>query len=448
MTNIAVLVGVDPAAVRANLRIALANPAVRTEALAIGVPRVQTVPAELISTLMLAFSIVAVFALLLIVLGLISKVRNDRKKFDQVAPVVATKPFPQTVAYSTGVHYPQVAPELAAQTVREAYADWLAKLLLPDQEPGQAFIRMGVEKNMLRYQVSTTSFAQALGLLFTLVMAGDDLFAHHRFENLLAFALAHPAANQPDLTSWQSLPDVKPARRQDADPHAESWLALALLASAHQWRDPDRFKPLVILRHRLPALFQLYQQGRDQDPQPYQINAPAFFSFFSQVDQQHNWSALSSSLAGQSAELLTRDDLSLTGSGSAEESQLALQLLNYGLDTLQAGLASQKNLSGKLLQIARDCVLGFDQSTHAPLTMERQGEFSYLAQLACCAPVAMVYGDQALVDTLWQKLSVAEISKFDPMGISMRLLALMLLSGVMWPLSDTWQAASLSRHVE
>lgn len=400
-------------------------------------------PASTISLPALLLSIIAVAVLLVIVLVLINRERKRHRLFDQVAPSEIARPFPQIVSYPTSILTPQIEPKTAHQVVRSAYADWLEKLLLPDQEPGQSFVRMGVEKHHLRFQVLSTSLGQALGMLFSVVMAGDDLAAHQRFERLLAFCLSHPAADLTALTSWQNMPDIRTAPRQDADPHAEGWITLALLASQQQWNTTNRFNVTTILSDRLPALQSSYESRQRLDPRPYLISSPAFVELFQQSTKNPDWQALSQSLSGQAKDLLTKEGLGLTGSGSIEESQLALQMLNYGFDAVWFGPQSQKDLSGKLLQLARICIENFDVHAKPDYSVESQGTFSSLAQLACCAPIVMAYGDQALVDQLWSKLISTETSKFDPVGISFRLLALMLLSKVLWPLSDNWQVAHL-----
>ena len=292
-TNIAAPAEMDHGADRASHKIALLGLAVVIMAQVNGLPRVLTVPVSNVSFPTLLFSIVVLAALLVIVFRLINRERRRHLLFDQVAPSEIAKPFPQSVTYPTGTCTPQIAPETAYQAVRLAYADWLAKLLLPDQEPGQSFVRMGVEKHNLRFQVLSTSFGQALALLFSVVMAGDDLLAHQRFERLLAFCLSHPAADQAALTSWQSLPDARTARRQDTDLHAEGWIALALLAAQKQWSGSDRFDLSIVINDRLAALSAVYLTRQQLDPQPYLINSPAFLKVLQQSTNNTNWQSLS-----------------------------------------------------------------------------------------------------------------------------------------------------------
>ncbi|MGB4595161.1 MAG: hypothetical protein WBI14_04590 [Anaerolineaceae bacterium] len=388
----------------------------------------------------LLLSIFALAILLVIVFGLIDRERKRRRLFDQLTPSEIARPYPQSVVFPAGIRTPQVEPKTAHLVVRTAYADWLGKFLLPDQEAGQSFLRMGVEKHHQKFQVFSTSFGQALGMLFSVVMAGDDLPAHQRFERLLAFCLSHPAADQADLTSWQSMPDNRTAPRQDADPHAEGWIALALLASQKQWNTSDRFILPTILNSRLPALVAVYESRRQLESMPYLVNSPAFYTVFHQSTANPDWQNLTQSLKDPSIDMLTKKGLGLTGSGEVEESLLALQLLNSGLDALWFGQQAQKDLSGKLLQLARSRVESFDEHAQPDYSLELQGKFGSLAQVACCAPAVMAYGDQALVDQLWLKLTSIETSKFDPIGSSLRLLALMLMARVLWPLSDNWQS--------
>lgn len=389
---------------------------------------------ELVSIPTLILSVFAIFILLLIVFALISRVRKNHRVFDQIAPSQIAYPFPSTASY------PRVSIEfidsVRAQTlIKSAYADWLAKLILPDQEPGQAFVRMGIEKNFLRYQVTSTSFGQALGMFFALVMAGSDLNAHQRFERLLAFCLSHPASDQPELTSWQSMPDVKPSRRQEADLHAENWIAFAILAAQRQWQVEGRFNLGAILIDRLTALRSACQNRPSPEDKPCRVATPAFWKLFAAQTSDPAWLSLISNLKSQSRDVMTRENYSFTETNSPEAVQLAFQTLNLGIDALVNGIETHKDLSGKLIQLSRFALEAYQASPKRAEILEDQSQFTPLAHLACCAPAVIAYGDSALVQQFWNALEIAETSKFDPLGTSLRLLALIILAGLAWPLS-------------
>ena len=58
--------------------------------------------------------------------------------------------------------------------------------------------------------------------------------------------------------------------------------------------------------------------------------------------------------------------------------------------------------------------------------------FSKLALLSCCAPAAAAFGDRDLVNNYWALLENNLPGRNDPIGASLRLLAIHALAGNMW----------------
>ncbi len=119
------------------------------------------------------------------------------------------KPFPQSATLSeNALIAKQGDPQSREQIIRDHYRDWLARYLLPTYDARGAFVRVGVERKRLRYQVSTTSLAQGFALLQSVLIGGDDLAASDRYERLLTFVIAYPSNQSEDLCSWHTLPDM------------------------------------------------------------------------------------------------------------------------------------------------------------------------------------------------------------------------------------------------
>jgi len=58
--------------------------------------------------------------------------------------------------------------------------------------------------------------------------------------------------------------------------------------------------------------------------------------------------------------------------------------------------------------------------------------FSKLALLSCCAPAAAALGDRDLVSNYWTLLENNQPGRNDPIGASLRLIAMHALAGNMW----------------
>jgi hypothetical protein len=305
--------------------------------------------------------------------------------------------------------------------------------LLPDAEPGRAFLRTGVARNWLRYQVTATSFGQALAMLVSVLMAGEDPQAQTRFDRILAFCLSHGSANNPELMSWQVMPDVAPGRKLDADLNTEPWIVFALLAAQVQWGSSERFYYDILARLRLEALLPLYQQAIQDTPESLVVS-PAFYQLFAHVTAEQAWKAIEDSLAAQSkAQWIDKRPI-FKADGSSEEAKLGLSILQLGIAELeQAGEPTgklteevEKRVRESVAQLARAELL--DESA---LHIEPEG-FSSLSLLACCTPAVLCLNNQALLDQQWQALTLAKPGRHDPIGATLRLLSLMQLSGNIW----------------
>ena len=387
------------------------------------------------------FNAVLFVILLAAAILLIRRIRQRRTALNQPAnPTQVAFPFPQRQVDRERQMLPTQPEEELDKEVREAYRDWVSIYLLPDAEPGRAFLRTGVARNWMRYQVTATSFSQALAMLVSVLVAGEDPQAQAQFDRILAFCLSHSSANAPDLMSWQVMPDVVPGRRLDADLNAEPWIAFALLAAQAQWGRSERFQYEILARRRLEALLSLYQQAAQTEPQAL-VYSPTFYQLFAQVTGDQAWKAIEISLAAQGRAQWSGTRAIFNADNSPEEAKIGLSILQLGIAELeQAGKPTGK-LTGEVEKRVRESVLQLAQAElldESMLQTEPEG-FTSLSLLACCTPAVLCLNDQALIDQQWRALTLAKPGRHDPIGATLRLLSLMQLSGNIWFDQVAWK---------
>ena len=371
---------------------------------------------------------------LLILLGIISfvlinRVRQRRMQFSSSESSQPAFPYPFRRAAEAGVGLSTQTQAEADVLIASAYAQWLENFLLPDAEPGRAFVRTGVAKHWLRYQLTATSMAQAVGMLACVLQAGADPLAQTRFDALLAFCLSKPSAKTPDLMSWQVMPDVVPGARLDADPRAEAWLGFALLCGAAQWTRSSRFDYTQLAKFRLDALLAWMRSEDSGKPQSRRIS-PAFARLFQRVNGSADWlkaARLESSHAGAQSGPISAGDAQTAPVD--EESQQALLAFACGVladaqnreDSADC-FASGAELIGMLAQLSEK--LDAEESP--------SGGFSPLSILACYAAAASASGDAKLYQEYWDVLSRTEARFGDGLGATLRMIALMTLNRNVW----------------
>jgi len=387
------------------------------------------------------FNAVLFVILLAAAILLIRRIRQRRTALNQPAnPTQVAFPFPQRQVDRERQMLPTQPEEELDKEVREAYRDWVSIYLLPDAEPGRAFLRTGVARNWMRYQVTATSFSQALAMLVSVLVAGEDPQAQAQFDRILGFCLSHSSANVPDLMSWQVMPDVVPGRRLDADLNAEPWIAFALLAAQAQWGRSERFQYEILARRRLEALLSLYQQAAQTEPQAL-VYSPTFYQLFAQVTGDQAWKAIEISLAAQGKVQWSGTHTIFNADNSHEEAKIGLSILQLGIAELeQAGKPTGK-LTREVEKRVRESVAQLAQAElldESMLLTEPEG-FTSLSLLACCTPAVLCLNDQALVDQQWQALVLAKPGRHDPIGATLRLLSLMQLSGNIWFDQVAWK---------
>jgi len=371
---------------------------------------------------------------LLILLGvftflLINRIRQRREQLTSGESGQPAFPYPyrRDAEPDAGLfNQPQTE---ADALITSAYAHWLENFLLPDAEPGRAFVRTGVAKNWLRYQLTATSLAQAAGMLACVLQAGADPLAQTRFDALLAFCLSRPSVNNPDLMRWQVMPDVVPGARLDADPRAEAWLAFALLCGAAQWTRSSRFDYTQLAKLRLDALLAWLNSGNIGAPQSRLISL-AFARLFQRSTSSEGWlkaASPESIHAGEPAELdYARDAQS---AAPDEEAQHALLALAYGVlpDNQTHGKPADSLPPGSDLVN----MLANLKDRLGAASSQSDG-FSPLSVLACFAAAASGSENAELSRAYWDLLSRTEAPFGDGLAATLRLIGLMALNGNLW----------------
>lgn len=365
-----------------------------------------------------ATGLLSLIGLVLIFIGVLFLIRRTQLKRveqAQVSPSLAARPFPQTATYSV----PFKAEELneKAASLWQAYKEWQADYLLRGLDGNTEFVRGETQKRGLRYQLTSTSLAQGLALFIQVQMAQDGDNSRDRFERLLAHLLAHPAQDQPALSSWLTMPDLPSSPRLEPDLHAEAWILCALLAARQQWGNLRRFNLDQIFQERSQALLDSLKQDSEGLKL---IFSPLLFHTIAKQVPGLPWKSQSEQDWQASIPLLRE------GKGLPERHE-ALSLLQIGLDGFlrpDNGFADRSDLSFSRVKRAL--------SYQEPLEGEVEEGFSRLASFSCCIPLGLLDENAGNHDQLWLKLSQAQPAKQDSLGASLRLIAMMSIAGTLW----------------
>ena len=375
-------------------------------------------------------SILLAFLLFGIAMIFIKKTRDKRQQNAIERHRQSHKPFPQHVELSSiATVATEGNQEEREQIIRERYRQWLEPNFLPTYDARGAFMRVGVERRRLRYQVTTTSMGQALGMMQSVLMSGDDLSAPDRFERLLTFVVAYPSSDSEDLSSWYTLPDMTAPPKLEADPHAEAWIVYSLMMAQKQWLEGEFFNYGNVINYRVNALLKLQE---DIEPTDHKraIYAPLFFEAFAQHGDAQAWQDLSLKMREELSAAIKKAEFALDG--SAEDAWLAFSALHLGMAALRPNDETHQKMAAQLESLVYSAI----KTLPDRLNKNENDGLSALALLACCAPAAMLQNDQDLANKYWEVLSAHTCEERDPIGESLKLLALQLLNGHIWSAMD------------
>lgn len=368
-----------------------------------------------------ATGLISLIGLIAIFIGLLFLVRRTQRKRQQrglVNPSATAKPFPQPSLISPDIPAQEEVVFTERQAaLRQAYEEWQATYLLRGLDGTTEFLRGETHKRGLRYQLTSTSLAQGLGMFIQTQMAQNDDDSRDRFERMLAHLLGHPALDYPALSSWLCMPDLPTSTRLEPDPHAEAWILGALLAARKQWGGLQRFDLDLIFHERAGALLDFLK-----DPQPDRENvfSPTLYRLIAREQPDQTWQAQTT--ADWHAILpLLRKRSDLPGR------QEGLSLLQIGLEGLfYPGDGFSERAALALARLKRA------QSTPSVLTGEVEEGFSQIASFCCLGPLALLEANREKQEQVWLTLTQAQPAKQDSTGANLRLLAMMSMAGTLW----------------
>lgn len=362
----------------------------------------------------LILSIIGVVILLALALYLINKSRKKDEVKPEVKQVLQPKAHKLIEPFTSSTRNPLNATEKSKIKISlsDAFLNWQKEHILTSEDGKSLFVREGVEKSGLRYQLLATTQTQAMAMLITTLLADLDTKASDKTEALFASLLAHPAYGEPNLSSWKFMPDLPRSPRLETNLQAEGWVLIALLTARRCWPDLDRFKYDEILSERLKALFEAFQR-----PEYLEVLAQyAFlFGFLSKYDRSQDWASLKN-LANSAEQAFPEPE---------ELKAFAFAHLNLGLDAL----LFQDDTSIKLLSdkqtVLRDIV---ERWLDDDFLSENAEGLSRLSLLACMAPALIVLGEDKLLGRVQDFLIDSNADKNDGLGATLKIFALFLLS--------------------
>jgi hypothetical protein len=294
-----------------------------------------------------------------------------------------------------------------------AYQAWKTERLLKTLDGKSLFLRSGVEKQGLTYQLACESLTQSLAILLSVNMMEQDPDASKQAEALFAYLLAHPAYGEAELSSWRSLPDLPNSPKLDPDPQAEAWLLYALNLFIKRNPEQNRFDYLKILPKRAESL-QAFIAGQNQD---FIENLPCSTFLEGKLKSIYphlDWLAL-----GESNATFRRKLKDISNFETEHDTR------NLFLGLLQLGLLAYSEADPKAIKSLQRLEPQIEYLVKSgQITSD---EFSQTAQLACLVPALLIYDDEGSLQKIWKSLINSREDKDDGLGATLKFLALSLI---------------------
>ncbi len=386
----------------------------------------------------IVLSLAGVFVLLIAVLWTIRKIQSkDKTRFSDGSGLPATKAVETTVSYSELNPLTSDQAQTRLAELERVYQSWKKKSLLKSEDNKSAFARCGVEKNGLRYQITTTSQAQAISMLLCTIMAGEDPKSSLLFEALFANLLAHPAYGQANLSSWNNMPDLPRSPKLDPDLHAEAWILFALLAGKQRWPELSRFNYEEIVEDRANSLIEVW---KTIDPTTKRLipDSRYLLSVLKKAQPELGWNTLQEKTQPDfDFELL---NLNLTENNQEGLLNPGLVLLQIGMQALlHQDLQAQSWLEENKWQLIDEAekLISLCQSTQASGSCE--------TVLSCLTPSLLVLQEKELADQIRDILMKASFEKNAGISSSLRLLSLAFLANKVWFGNVDWSQSSAEK---
>lgn len=406
--------------------------------------------------------VLLMFVLLLAANWLISLIKKDRMKKEISPNAEAHRPFPQHVSYPAKALKPDhLSQEDMDRSVRLAYGEWLAAYMLPDIEAGRAFLRMGVDKKRMRYFVYATSIGQGFAMWISTLIAGDDLNAQGRFDRLFAFCQVHHSRDQYALASNYSMPDVVPNLAAPSRSQGDMLIAYSLLMADRQWGSTGSINYRGEAQTILQALREtcihpesmhvlVGNEVNAKDEAQYnstlsQDFAPALLGSFGTAKLDPTWPAVSTRMLEliratlgdgsvfppQNVTTQSQPTPAVNPNFTSENAAFLLHLSLALLCTPDPEIESMLTAINDKLYASSggdpDKIVSAYSLKGEPLSQEPS-----LAMTAAIAMASIWHSDQSWVNALWDHLAASKIDREDTFGATLRLVALMMLSGNLW----------------
>lgn len=368
-------------------------------------------------------SVTGVLILLAIVIWLIRK-----RQIVAQSQFSAISDMPQSKTAERTANYAELNPMTSSQAqvrsveLDRVYQQWKKERLLSALDNKSVFVRCGVEKSGLRYQITATSQAQALSMLLCAIMAGDDPQASSSFEALFANLLAHPAYGEPRLSSWKNMPDLPRSPKLDPDLHAEAWILFAVLLGQRQWANLSRFKYAELIKERSQALNELWK-AINPDTGPHVPDSRYLLSVLDAAQPDLGWRTLQQTSLLENVSALEFD----------VEHGEPQGLTNLGLSWLQVGMQALLNDDSKVQTWLREHKQKIVSETEKLIkdcqSQESSGkQVQHVTMLSCLVPTLLVLEEKDLADSCWDMLLAANFDKNAGLESTLRLLGLSFLA--------------------
>ena len=355
--------------------------------------------------------------LLLIVLFIIAFVMIRRKqkaalKTEESLPPDA--PSPENELIEPSIDSRQNARQ--SSQLRKLYQSWQTERLLKTEDERGLFLRTGVERNGLSYQLVASTQTQAFAILLTALMSEKDPGSTKQAEALFAVVLAHPAYRQESLSSWKFLPDKPRSPRLDPALQAEAWLILALNYALDHLPEMKRFDYAQILEERTLALI----EAASSEDEILIENQP-FSAFLGRRLKSLNPDQANIQLGETKQSFYEKLDHFKTYIEDSERQTLGFSLMQLGL---MAKIDQDSKAEKTLRQIEADLTAFVETLLQNEV---EDKNFSQISLLSCLVPAVLSLNNQGLTEKLRDRLLLKQTDKNDGLGATLQLLGLVLL---------------------
>ena len=300
--------------------------------------------------------------------------------------------------------------------LRDLYQTWQTERLLETEDKRGLFLRTGVEKSGLNYQLVATTQTQAFAILLTTLMSEKDPGSTKQAEALFAVVLAHPAYGQESLSSWKFLPDKPRSPRLNPGLQAEAWLILALNYALEKLPEMKRFDYAQILADRTLALIEI-TSSEDENL----IKNQAFSAFLERrlksLNPDQAWIPI-----GETKQAFYEKIEQF----NAFKEEIDRPRLGFSL--MQLGLMAKIDQDGKAEKTLRQ--IASDLTAYIETLLKKEDEeedFSQISLLSCLLPAVLCLDNQDLTERLRERLLEKQTDKNDGLGATLQLLGLALL---------------------